>query len=165
MTISQIFVRPATHDDAHALSELLNGIIAVGGSTAIEKSLSSAEFQDYFLQGEEFLNCFVAVDEDGNAAGFQYLGRKQKLANNWADIATFARLNSKIRGVGSALFKATHAWAKANEFIAINATIRADNVSGLAYYQKIGFRDYAVTKDVALQDGTLVDRVSKRIFL
>ncbi len=165
MTNLNISVRPAILDDAHALSNLLNGIIAVGGSTAIETPLSSAELRDIFLQGNDYLNCFVAVDEDGNAAGFQYLGRKKKLETSWADIATFARLNSKIRGVGSALFKATHAWAKSNNFIAINATIRADNVGGLAYYEKMGFRDYAVTKDVALLDGTLVDRISKRNFL
>ena len=165
MTNSKISVRSAILDDVPALCDLLNEIIAVGGSTAYEEPLSPTDFQNHFLLRNDFLNCFVAIDEVGNAAGFQYLGQNEKLENNWADIATFARLNSKIRGVGSALFKATHAWAKSNNFIAINATIRADNVSGLAYYEKMGFRDYAVTKDVALQDGTLVDRISKRNFL
>jgi len=37
--------------------------------------------------------------------------------------------------------------------VAINATIRADNVSGIAYYEKIGFRIYDVRQGVPLQAG------------
>ena len=35
----------------------------------------------------------------------------------------------------------------------INATIRADNVPGLAYYAKMGFREYKVDADVHLARG------------
>ena len=45
---------------------------------------------------------------------------------------------------------------------AINATIRADNVSGLAYYTKMGFETYHRVKQVPLSDSTPVDRVKKR---
>jgi hypothetical protein len=44
----------------------------------------------------------------------------------------------------------------------INATIRADNTGGLAYYAKMGFETYGITKDVPLLDGTPVDRINKR---
>ena len=38
-------------------------------------------------------------------------------------------------------------------FTVINATIRADNVPGLAYYAKMGFREYKVDADVHLARG------------
>ena len=40
--------------------------------------------------------------------------------------------------------------------------IRDSNESGLAYYSKIGFIDYSVNKAVPLNDGTPVDRISKK---
>lgn len=43
----------------------------------------------------------------------------------------------------------------------INATIRADNTGGFAYYEKMGFRTYKTTDKVPLQDGTLVERIQK----
>jgi len=46
--------------------------------------------------------------------------------------------------------------------VALNATIRADNVGGLAFYSTLGFVDYAIERDVPLSCGALVDRVSKR---
>ena len=161
----KITVRASTADDAGLLSALLNDIIAVGGSTAMETPLSIEEFQNQFLQGDDFLNCFSALNENNQPVGFQYLRTHSKLEKDWGDIATFAQLQPKVRGVGSALFAATMKWALTNNIIAINATIRADNVSGLAYYEKMGLRTYSVAKDIGLNDGTFVDRISKRIYL
>jgi RimJ/RimL family protein N-acetyltransferase len=83
-----------------------------------------------------------------------------------ADIATFARTSPKIRGVGSALFPATRA-AAAEEFGLefVNATIRADNGSGLAYYAKMGFEIYDRLVQIPLLDGTPVDRIKKRFVI
>lgn len=44
----------------------------------------------------------------------------------------------------------------------MDATIRADNTGGLMYYSKMGFLDHSVTKGAPFDDGTLVDRRSKR---
>lgn len=38
-------------------------------------------------------------------------------------------------------------------FTVIKATIRADNVPGLVYYAKMGFREYKVDADVHLARG------------
>ncbi|MEM9148767.1 MAG: GNAT family N-acetyltransferase, partial [Pseudomonadota bacterium] len=55
--------------------------------------------------------------------------------------------------------------AKNAGLIALNATIRADNRVGLAYYSRMGFQDYAVRPAVPLADGSPVDRISKRFDL
>jgi L-amino acid N-acyltransferase YncA len=166
MTSPDIIIRPAQPDDVPALCALLNAIVRIGGTTAIETPLSEAEFDDYFLSGKSCLGCLVAEDAStGELLGFQALERHPELPADWADIATFARIDAKTSGIGSKLFAATKARARDLRVIAINATIRGDNRGGLAFYSKMGFVDYKVTPQVPLLDGTKVDRISKRYLL
>lgn len=159
-------VRPARGEDAAELCELLNAIIRIGGTTALEAPLDIPGFADAFIDGPRALACFVAQARDsGLLLGFQALDRHPALPADWADIATFARVQPKIPGVGTALFSATRAHASGLGLRAINATIRADNVGGLAYYTKMGFQDYRVDRAVPLRDGTPVDRLFKRFLL
>jgi RimJ/RimL family protein N-acetyltransferase len=161
-----IHVRPAELADAKVLCDLLNVIIRIGGTTAFEIPLTVDEFTEYFLSGPYFISCFVAEDEkSGFLLGFQALGRHVELPDDWGDIASYARPEPKIAGVGTALFAATKVKACESALSAINATIRADNAGGLAFYKKMGFEDYKITKAVRLRDGTPVDRVSKRYFV
>lgn len=160
-----IKTRLATSNDIGELCRLLNEIIDIGGTTAIETQLTDDAFGNYFLHGESHLCCFVAIDEMGKLAGFQTLERHVKLLDDWASIATFARVKPKTSGVGTALFAKTKLYAKQKGIAAINATIRADNDGGLIYYDKMGFETYSVSKDVPLNDSTPVDRISKRYFV
>ena len=157
-----LIVRPARTSDAPGLCALLNEIIEIGGSTAYQKPLTADEFSDKFITSVGIVSCFVAETPNGMLLGFQWLTRSDNLPKNWGDIATFAKANSGVRGVGTALFERTRAAAQAAGLDTINATIRGDNVSGLGYYSKMGFVDYNVVKDAPLHDGTLVDRVQKK---
>lgn len=154
-------IRKAVSADAAEVSELLNEIIRAGGTTALETPLSAAEFVDWFIDGEFPLLCHVA-EHDRSLVGFQSLSLYGDPPKGFADIGTFARMNPKTPGVGSALFPATRAAAEELGLDFINATIRADNVSGLAYYAKMGFETYDRLVQVPLQDGTPVDRIKKR---
>ena len=49
--------------------------------------------------------------------------------------------------------------------VCIDATIRADNRGGLAYYERMGFREQTRLLGVPLRDGRPVDRVRKRLDL
>ena len=161
-----IEVRPAAQRDAPALCVILNEIIHQGGTTALQQPLSVATFDDYFISGPDVIACAVAQDAGTDMLlGFQALSRDAELPAGWADIATFARLMPKVPGIGTALFAATLASARELKLLAINATIRADNASGLGYYTKLGFEDYAVAQGIRLLDGTPVDRLSKRYLL
>ncbi|MFS8146612.1 N-acetyltransferase family protein [Rhizobium sp. BR 249] len=157
-------VRRAVAADAEELCSLLNEIILAGGTTALETPLSASEFADWFIDGEFALACHVA-EHDRLLAGFQSLSSYGDPSKGYADIATFARAHPKIPGVGRALFPATRAAAEALGLEFINATIRADNVSGLAYYAKMGFELYDRLIQVPLLDGTPVDRIKKRFRL
>lgn len=163
--LATINVRPAHTADVPALCAFLNEIIRIGGTTAHETPFTHESFTAHFLTGPGFVSCFVAEDADGQPCAFQGLERWDGLPDGWVDIGTFARPHAKVRGAGTALFAATKAHARAAGFKAINATIRADNSGGLAYYGKMGFVDYKVDRAVPLKDDRPVDRISKRYLL
>ena len=156
-----MLIRAAVSSDAAELADLLNEIIRTGGTTAIETELTADEFDDWFISGQYALACHVA-EADGRLFGFQSLSLFGNPPPDWADIATFARMTPRLKGVGTALFAATRKVAQAIGLKAINATIRADNVSGLSYYERMGFETYHRVKQVPLSDGTPVDRVKKK---
>ena len=177
-----IRVRPAGHDDAPALRALLDAIVRRGGTTAIEHTPGVLEFADWFIDGEGCLTCFVAeadVDtarraergtDDGPGAGpddaaplgFQAIGTHDALPVGCGDIATFVRVGHAGHGIGRALFERSLSRARELGFEALNATIRADNAGGLAFYAGLGFVEHDVARGVPLSDGTPVDRVSMR---
>ncbi len=162
----KIRIRHSKISDASQLCDLLNAVIRIAGTTAFEIPLTVVEFTEYFLAGPRLMSCVVAEDEKtGVLWGFQSLERSPELPEDWADIATFARAEPKIPGIGAALFAATRLRSRELGLRAINATIRADNTGGLAFYEKMGFENYNIAKSVPLKDGTPVDRISKRYWV
>jgi len=157
----QIKTRNATKNDASVLCLILNEIIEIGGTTAFEEELNEISLCEYFLTGPDYISCFVAHNRS-SILGFQALSFRSDLPDRWTDIATFARTSPKVKGVGTALFNATLQYLKDKNYTHINACVRADNRSGLAYYTKMGFTDYAIQKGVPLLDGTPVDRIYKQ---
>ena len=153
-------IRHSTIEDVADMCEIINEIISIGGTTAYEKHLTTNEVSSIFMSSANCICCFVAV-ENGLVLGFQALSTWSELDVGWADIATFSRANPKTPGVGTALFVATSEFARENGIRNINATIRSDNMSGLKYYEIMGFENYSVQKKVPLQDGTPIDRISK----
>ncbi|MBN8194872.1 GNAT family N-acetyltransferase, partial [Bacillus sp. NTK074B] len=81
--------------------------------------------------------CCHVVTRDGEPVGFQWLYRNTDLPQGWGDIGSFTRQVPRVPGAGRALFAATMARAQALRLETMNATIRADNVPGLAYYTKM----------------------------
>ncbi len=155
-----MIVRRAEDFDAPALADLLNEIIAIGGTTAHQTAFTVETFLTHYIDGPEAICCHLA--EGDLPLGFQVLGVYPALPEGWLDIGTFVRPSARGTGAGAALFHATKAVARARGCLVINATIRADNALGLAYYARLGFASYATEPDYALQDGRVVGRVAKR---
>lgn len=154
-------IRKALKTDSKELCSILNEIIVIGGTTGFEIALSESEFESYFLNGQNYIECLL-TENNGIIFGFQSLSHRSDLPTHWADIATFARVNSNIKGVGTALFESTLNFSRMQDITTLNATIRADNNPGLSYYDKMGFENYSIAKEIPLKDGTLVDRISKK---
>ena len=158
-----MILRPALPGDAAAMAALQNLIIRIGGTTAYETERSEDQVRAY-VDGPGAISCFVAED-GGRVIGFQSLGLWPGLEEGWADIGTFVDPAVQARGTGAALFGATKAAARMAGVRVINATIRADNVPGLAYYARMGFRDHGSEPDFTLRDGRRVGRVHRRFDL
>jgi L-amino acid N-acyltransferase YncA len=159
-----MIIRPALLSDAAEMAVLINEIIAAGGTTAYEDPFTPNTMAGNYITAPLLISCHVA-EVEGAVQGFQALWHplsEDRAPNGWAVIATFAKLGGTQRGVGSALFEATKQAARAAGIRTIDATIRADNTGGLAFYASRGFVDYDRLIGVALKDGTRVDRVRKR---
>jgi len=157
-----IHVRNAGALDAAPMAGLLNAIIAKGGTTARTAPVSKSDILEFMGSYPGKAAWLVAEDDDGTLLGFQLIEPHDKLPPDACDIGTFTHLGRTQMGIGSALFRQTGSAARQLGYGWINATIRADNTGGLAYYQSRGFEDYKLDRDVLLEDGTIVDKISKR---
>ena len=144
------------------MCELLNEVIAQGGTTALSHTISSDEMQGWMSRNYQSSAWHVAENSKGSVLGFQWIEPADYLPSDAAEIATFAKVGKTGLGIGSALFEATKRAAVLLGYRWINANIRSDNVGGLAYYQSRGFEDYGTKIGVRMANGQIVDKVLKR---
>lgn len=163
--LPKLLIRPALAADGSALAALQNQIIAIGGSTAHQQPRDRAEVTASYITGADCLCCHLALAADGGLLGFQAVGAHPDLAADWGDIGSYVAPEHHGGGIGRALFAATRAACLAKGLRCLNATIRADNVAGLAYYTRIGFVPYQNDPDFTLQDGRRVGRIHHRLEL
>ena len=161
-----MIIRDATPADAGQMTDLLNEIIAIGGTTAHQRPFDTDRMQQHYIEPPDLVSCKLA-EKDGTVLGFQCVEwatwPDDPMPEGWAVIASFVAPAAAGQGVGQQLFAATRAAAIAAGVKTIDATIRADNVPGLRYYSGLGFVDYDRLIGVPLRDGTAVDRIRKRL--
>jgi L-amino acid N-acyltransferase YncA len=148
--------------DAPHMARILNEIIEIGGTTAMTRPITGDDLIERMAANPGKSAWQVALDDTETVVGFQWIGPHTELPSKSCDIATFVQVGRTQLGIGSALFDATKAAAKALGYVWINATIRADNTGGLTYYQSRGFRDWHFDQGVALASGQVVNKISKR---
>ena len=152
-----MIVRAALLGDAEAMTRVLNAIIAIGGTTAHQHPKSVEAVRRGYVTKPEVRSSVVAVDADV-VIGWQAVEFWQGALH----IGTFVDPGIQAKGVGAALFAATCGILAPLSPAHIIASIRADNVPGLAYYARIGFRDVEHDPGYALEDGRVVGRVHRR---
>ncbi len=157
-----ISVRPGTDQDLRQVADLLNEIIAAGGTTALTNPMSRQDLSDWLGANANRSAWHVAINETGDLLGFQWIGVWPELPPEACDIGTFVKTGQTGLGIGSRLFNATRDAAIALGYDWINANIRADNTGGLTYYQSRGFRDWGRLENITLSDGSQVDKLLKR---
>ncbi len=157
-----IHIRRAGHLDAGAMAEMLNAIIAKGGTTAFTQEVDRTTITAWMSHRADRSAWHIAENDQGALLGYQSIEPSDRLPTTACDIATFVALGQTGLGIGSQLFNTTRSAALGLGYHWINATIRADNDGGLSYYQSRGFETYAQLRAVQLDDGTIVDKISKR---
>ncbi len=151
-----MIIRRAEPRDADQMAAILNRIIAIGGTTAHETPMSGADVRRHFIDGPDCLTAVVAQLEE-TVIGWQAIGWWRGEAH----IGSFVDPESHARGTGTAMFENTLSLAREAGLTEIHASIRADNVPGLAYYARIGFTDHSSDPGFALKDGTVVGRINR----
>lgn len=143
-----IVIRPAEAADAPAMADLLNAIIARGGTTAHCDAFDVDRMISLYVAPPRLIACHVA-ERGGAILGFQALEwtdpdwtGANPLPADWALVATFVAVGTQGQGIGSRLFAATREAARKAGVRMIDATIRRQNSGGLAYYGRMGFEDY-----------------------
>lgn len=159
-----MIIRRATLADAEQMTDLLNEIIAIGGTTANTKPYSVDQMRKRIAAAPDQSAWHVA-DEDGTILGYQFIAPYPDLPPEAADISTFTKVGLVQKGTGSKLFEATKDAARALGYAWINANIRTDNVGGIRYYDSRGFRTYHTKTGVDLGEGLIVDKTLKRFDL
>lgn len=166
--LGPLTLRPARAQDAGAMCRLINPIIAEGRTTAHRTPFDPERMVARYIAPPRRVCCTTARDAH-RLVGFQMLESPDPdwtgwgaVPDDWGLIASFVAGDAQGRGVGRAMFAVTLAAARAAGMAAIDATIRADNAPGLAFYGALGFVAYDRVEGVPLSDGTVVDRIRKR---
>ena len=160
-----ITVRRAISLDTGSMADLLNAIIAEGGTTAITRTVTAQDLQEWMTADGDRSAWHVALNGQEKVVGFQWIASADYLPAEAADIATFVQIGQTGLGIGSKLFDATRRAAKDLGYRWINANIRSDNEGGLIYYQSRGFVDYGVIEDYEMANGQSVNKTLKRFDL
>lgn len=160
-----ITARSARPEDAPAMCALLNPIIEEGSTTAYRTPFDTAQMVAHYIENPVVLSCVVA-EEAGEILGFQGIFLTQPARDGssarWAEIGSFVSAQAQGKGVGQIMWAETKARSIAAGVDTIGATIRTDNVPGLAYYSGLGFTDYGAVLTETLSDGTQVQKACKR---
>ena len=140
----QMNTRIALTADAAAMSRVLRDIIR---HTGRERPHDETFVTAQYLANPASIRCTVAFDDAGNILGFQSLiraeaGNRYDVPAGWGVIGTHIGPAAHRQGVGSALFTSSRQAAERAALEKIDACIGADNLSGLRYYDAMGFRTY-----------------------
>lgn len=164
--MTQILVRQAQSSDAQGMCDVINPLIIEGTTTAHRTLFDVERAVQHYIAPKGLISCQVAFSAN-RIVGFQSLQWRDRdgLPSGSAEIGTFVAQDQHGLGIGHLLFAATLDVARKSGVTVMDATIRADNVPGLAFYSKLGFANHHVYENIPLSDGTLVDRIQKLYWL
>jgi L-amino acid N-acyltransferase YncA len=155
-----MIIRTAVPEDAAQMADILNQIIAIGGTTAHESPKTTDAVREGYVTGPEVLSSVVA-EVGGQVIGWQSV----EFWEGDPHIGSFVRPGVQAKGAGQAMFALTCDILRQRGTGYIIAHIRADNAPGLAYYARIGFRDIGLNPEFTLKNGRKVGQVHRRFDL
>lgn len=138
-----LIIREARVDDAGAILDVLNPIIA-SGTVAFDAALSEADERGY-IAGFPARGVFLVAlrCDDGRLVGFQStepFAAYTHAFDHVGVIGTYVAAACRRRQVATRLFAATFAAARDKAFEKLFTYVREDNPAALATYAAQGFR-------------------------
>ncbi|MEM6306345.1 MAG: GNAT family N-acetyltransferase [Pseudomonadota bacterium] len=135
--------------DVQQMSDFLKELTASGK----RRSPDDPEFvRRHYIEDAAKIRCSAARAGD-EVLGFQSIkhavpGNQWGVEQGWAIIGTHIRPSAARRGIGRALFAVNLAAAREASVTHIDASIAADNLEALAFYEAMGFRTYRTSDEL-----------------
>jgi L-amino acid N-acyltransferase YncA len=159
----QLLIREARSEDAKAITDILNPIIAAGLYTAFDTPFSVTA-EEAYIKGFPPRGVFhVAVGgADGRVVGFQSMepfATYTHAFDHVGTLGTYVDLACRRQGVASALFHATFEAARRKGYEKIFTFVRGDNPAALATYLAQQFVIVGRAHRHAKVNGAYVDEI------
>lgn len=164
-----VLIRPVRLDDAGMIAGILNPIIEAGVYTALDTPLTEEAERDFIAQFPE-RGVFYVVErcQDHQVIGLQSLEPYATYTHAFDHVAvvgTYVSLSERRQGIGARLAEVTFEAARRQGFEKILTYVRADNLTSLTFYLKLGFRIVGTAQRQARLNGRYVDEIMIEKFL
>ncbi|MCB0712921.1 MAG: GNAT family N-acetyltransferase [Ignavibacteriae bacterium] len=167
----KIQIRSAQIEDATAILEVLNPIIADGRLTIMEEEFSLEEQVEYiqrFRSGRRGIYNVALPEGDRRIVGIQGVepvSVEEKALRHVGEISTFVVMDLLGEGIGKEMSSLIFRQAREEGFLKLIAMIRADNLRALSFYQSLGFDIVGRAKRHAQVRGTFIDEIFTELIL
>jgi phosphinothricin acetyltransferase len=154
-------IRPATPDDASAISSIWNPVIRDSDTTfnSIEKTVTGLKemIRDKTRMGHAF---YVAQDMN-EVIGFATYGpfRSGPGYAHTMEHSVFLAPSAKRKGIGKSLMETIEDHARTAGIHSLIAGLSAQNLGGIAFHQSIGYQEVARINQVGYKFGHWHDLV------
>jgi len=102
--MTNVVVERGASADLGQVTDLLNEIIAAGGTTALTNKVTRKEIAEWLDLPQGQSTWHVAQTADGEILGFQWIGDWEDLPPEACEIGTFVKIGKTGLGVGSKMF-------------------------------------------------------------
>jgi L-amino acid N-acyltransferase YncA len=156
-------IREVRPDDADAIVDILNPIIAAGVFTAFDTPFTSDAEREYIRTFPPRGVFLVAVNTaDKQVVGFQSMEPFASYTHSFDHVGvlgTYVKFSCRRQGIATQLFRATLASAVRKGYEKIFTFVRADNPTALETYLRQGFRTVGTAQRQARIRGQYVDEI------
>jgi len=155
-----ISIRPARLDDARAICDIYNQGIEDRVAT-LETRLRSAEEQHDWLEARDERHPVLVAEDEDRVVGWGSLNvfNSRSAYDHVTEFSIYVARSSRGAGVGSALLDKLMEAARAIGYHKMVLAAFHWNTSGIALYERAGFRHVGVYREQGLLDGRWVDTV------
>ena len=160
MGAESIVVRPARSDDARAICEIYNEGIEDRVAT-LETRLRTIDEQRAWLEARDTRHPVLVAERHGQVAGWGSLNvfNPRPAYDHVADFSIYVARIARGAGVGGRLMQSLIATAREIGYHKMVLAAFEWNTSGIAMYERAGFRRVGVYREQGLLDGRWVDTV------
>lgn len=165
----ELVIRDVVPEDAEQLAAILNPIIELGTSTALDTPYTIEEEREYVAAFPARGVFHVAVRaSDARVVGLQTVepfATGTHAFDHVGVMGTYVDLGCHRQGIARRLFEATFEAARLKGYEKIFTYVRADNEAGLATYLGQGFEVVGTARRHAKIRGRYVDEIMIERFL